>query len=114
MSTATAAQLRYASELQDAIREKLTWHFDRDVMRRAFLPDKDKQIQEQVRQARAEGRLDDAKALSQQAKQRQLDQAEAAMDAYLARRAELAETELTALSKQEISAWIEDAKAHQR
>lgn len=111
--TATDAQIRYATELQAKIREKLTYTFDRDVMRQAFLPDKDTELQAQVRQARAEGRTDDVKTLREQVKQRQHEQAEQAMDAYLARRAELAETDLTTLDKYGISAWIDDAKRHQ-
>jgi|SRR5690625_480508 len=112
-TTATEAQITYATNLQTEIIEKLDWNFDRDMMRGQFTPAKDEATMAQVRELRAEGRTDEAKALSQQARADAAAQADANMDAYLARRSELAEVDITALDKEEISAFIDDAKRHQ-
>jgi len=110
MSTPTPRQIAYARDLQNRIRERLTWTFDRDVVRGSFTPELNPETMARVRALRAEGRKDEAKALTEQARAEQHAAAEAAMDAYLARRQELADADIDSMDRAAISAFIDEAK----
>jgi len=109
-TTPTPRQIAYARDLQNRIRERLTWTFDRDVVRGSFTPELDPEMMARVRALRAEGRKDEAKALTKQARAEQHAAAEAAMDAYLARRQELADADIDSMDRAAISAFIDEAK----
>jgi len=111
-TTPTPRQIAYARDLQNRIRERLTWTFDRDVVRGSFTPELNPETMAQVRALRAEGREDEAKALTAQARAEQHAAAEAAMDAYLARRQELADADIDSMDRAAISAFIDEAKKY--
>lgn len=112
MSNPTEAQIAYAAKLQAEIRERTTFYFDRDLMRGEFLPEAIEHPEQATMVAlRRDGRTDEAKALRAEIKEWRRAEAERRMDAYLARRAEIAETDLTTLDKADISAWIDNAKS---
>jgi len=111
-ATPTPRQLAYASDLQNRIRERLTWKFDRDNVRGSFTPPLNPETMARVRELRAEGRNDEAKALTEQARAEQYAAAEAAMDAYLARRKELADADINAMDRASVSAFIDEAKKY--
>ena len=106
----TQRQIAYARDLQAGIRERITWEFDRDLARPAFRPGLNPDTMAQVRALRAEGRTAEARALTEQARAEQAAATEAAIDAYLARRQELADADLDAMTRDEISAYIDEAK----
>lgn len=111
MATApTSSQMDYARSLQGKIIGKMTYTFDRDTMLPAFLPDHDQELLNRGIAAKNEGRREDAKKIRQQEQEQRRAQAYEAMDAYLARRAELSRVDLTMLDGSEMSAWIEEAK----
>lgn len=110
MTTPTARQIAYARDLQNGIRERLTWDFDRDNVRGSFTPPLNPETMARVRELRAEGRKDEAKALTEQARAEQRAAAEAAMDAYLARRQQLADADIEAMDRAAISEFIDAAK----
>lgn len=115
---ATESQIRYATELQNHIQYKIAnIRFDREVMRPGFHPDRDTEPwasrYAEVRAIREAGDKDRAKELKNQLRADEQAAAEQAMDDYLTRRAELAETDLSTLDKDQMSSWIDAAKAHQ-
>lgn len=109
-TTPTPRQIAYARDLQNGIRERLTWSFDRENVRGSFTPALNPETMSRVRELRAEGRKDEAKALTAQARAEQRDAAEAAMDAYLVRRQELADADIDSMDRDAISAFIDEAK----
>jgi len=113
MSTtaATERQIAYARKLRADIRERIAnKFFDRDVVRGSFTPELNPEMMARVRALRAEGRRDEAKALAAEARAEQHAAAEAAMDAYLARRQELANVDIDSMDRAAISAFIDEAK----
>lgn len=110
-TTPTERQIAYARQLQAGIRERLTWTFDRDAVRSGFTPPLNPETMARVRELRAEGRTAEAKALTEQARAEQRAATDAAIDAYLARRQELADADLDSMDRDQISAFIDDAKS---
>jgi len=109
-TTPTARQIAYARDLQAGIRERLTRTFDRDLVRPSFTPPLNPETMARVRALRAEGRTAEARALTEQARAEQRAATDAAIDAYLARRQELADTDLDSMDAGHISAFIDEAK----
>jgi len=109
-TTPTERQIAYARQLQADIRERLTWEFDRDALRPSFLPPLDPETMARVRALRAEGRHDEARALQAEARAEQRAAAEAAIDAYLVRRQELADADIDSMDRDQISRFIDAAK----
>jgi len=109
-TTPTARQIAYARQLQAGIRERITWEFNRDLVRPSFTPPLNPDTMARVRELRAEGRNDEAKALTEQARAEQRAAAETAMDAYLERRQELADADIDSMDRAAISAFIDEAK----
>ena len=109
-TTPTERQIAYARDLQAGIRERLDWAFDRENVRGSFTPALNPEMMSRVRELRAEGRKDEAKALTEQARAEQRTAAEAAMDAYLARRQELADADIDSMDRDQISVFIDEAK----
>lgn len=90
--TATPAQIRYAETLQAELRERISWKIDRD------------QVADALRPRRTLYETAEEKAV------RLAFDVEAAVDAWIARREELAAADLAALDKTAISQWIDAAK----
>lgn len=111
MSSPSPRQTAYATELRDGIREHLTWTIDRDTLVRSFLPEPDRELNAQANAARKAGNIEEARALRKRANALQLDQAHNALDAYLARRQELADTDIDTMDAAQISTYITAAKA---
>ncbi|BBY78845.1 hypothetical protein H7I53_18020 [Mycolicibacterium pulveris] len=109
-TTATERQIAYARQLQADIRERITWEFNRDTVRGSFTPELNPETMARVRALRAEGRRDEAKALTAEARADQRAAADAAIDAYLVRRQELADADIDSMDRDQISAYIDDAK----
>lgn len=106
----TDRQKKYARDLQEWLQEKTTFHFDRNIMLRAFLPDPDQELLNQAIAARKAGDHERDKEIQKQEREQQRERAHQAMDNYLARLNEMAEMDISTLDRAQLSAWIDEAK----
>jgi hypothetical protein len=94
---ATAAQVRYATKLQADLRERITWPLDRDILARALRPPTANMLANPEDRAAARAAIE-------------AYDPNAAIDAWIARRADLADTDLATLDGTQMSAWIDAVK----
>ena len=110
-TTPTDRQKKYARDLQEWLQEKTTYRFNRDVMLRAFLPDRNQELINQAIAAKNAGDRDTEREMNKIARAEQRERAYQAMDSYQIRLNLIAQMDISTLNRAQMSRWIDEAKS---